>query len=316
MKKSLWWVGVIGMLVSAPAWACSIQICAETFELASQGLTIPANAEYVLMDTYDSDPTNAGVVLEDSDGPVEIEIEEVGNWWKISPREGFAENQNYTLRLEPDGELEWEDGFVICGESLPEYSFSTGEAQSFPTTLGELKASEPQFGEVQLEAGASCFEDVEVSYVDVELELPQELEHWQGVIVLETYVNDTSWKVSEILGGMYKPGESWVGFAKDRVLTICGSAWEQPQEYYVTGPVDVRMRAYILGTDVELESNTLTVNLECPEESNLPDVPNQPGDTQSNATSEGCGCASSQGSGLVLPLIFLFCLFRRRQRSR
>lgn len=56
------------MLVSAPAWACSIQICAETFELASQGLTIPANAEYVLMDTYGADPTRAGLVLENTEG--------------------------------------------------------------------------------------------------------------------------------------------------------------------------------------------------------------------------------------------------------
>lgn len=316
MRKSSWWVGVIWMLVSAPAWACSIQICAETFELASQGLTIPANAEYVLMDTYDSDPTRAGLVLENTVGPAEIDIEKIGNWWKISPREGFAENQNYTLRFDPSEELDWEDGFVICGESAPEFAFSTGQAQSFPTTLGELNASEPQFGEVRLEAGSSCFEDVEVAYVDVELDVPQELQAWQSVIVVETYVNDALWNVSEILGGMYKPGESWVGFAKDRVFTICDDPWDQPQEYYVTGPVEVQMRAYILGTDVELGSNTVTVDLECPEGTNLPDAPNQPGDTQSSATSEGCGCASSQGSGLVLPLILLFCLFRRRAGSR
>lgn len=188
MRKSSWWVGVIWMLVSAPAWACSIQICAETFELASQGLTIPANAEYVLMDTYGADPTRAGLVLENTEGP--------------------AESQDYTLRFDPSEELDWEDGFVICGESAPEFAFSTGQAQSFPTTLGELNASEPQFGEVRLEAGASCFEDVEVAYVDVELDVPQELQAWQGVIVVETYVNDSLWNVSEILGGMYKPGES------------------------------------------------------------------------------------------------------------
>jgi len=291
-------VGTI-LVVPASGFACSPLTCVEDFKLSAQDLMIPANTPLVAINTFGAYFESFEVVLEKEGDPVEI----LEQGWYIEPTAGFEENQSYTLKINIKENTSFDD-IKICGDSTPEFHFATGNMEPFPTELGSLTSGEIRREPLQINTGDSCSDTLSVVYVDVELDLPEESLVWHGALLIQTYVNDTLWRGSSFYGKIYKPGESWVGFGKDRVYVICDDHFSHVADA-PEGIVDIQLRAHIPGTNVALESETISVELRCPDSEPEPEP--EPDD------SSGSGCSTTHGSGGWLVLGLALVGVRRRR---
>lgn len=303
MKK---WVGLwIGTAVLiGPAWsfACSIGRCEDISKMSAPEFGLPANTPSILID-FDKDVlTNADVILREVGGDeITHSLVRLTGWEVLTPDTPFEPNTAYVLSR---GILEQE-----CGSF--EMPFTTGGVEEFPQTLGNLELVEIKEGQVELDS-SECSSVVDAVYADVELNVSDDAEIWRGGLIIQTFVNGERWKPSSMYLDTYTPGESWMGYGKDRVFVLCDS--DSSLQVIQSGAHEIQMVGTIPGTEIRLESNTVTVELECESstDDDLPDMGDPDMGDEVAASNDSEGCNAVGGLPFALSLLILGGL-RRRQ---
>lgn len=290
MKTTLGWM--IGTaLLMGPAWgyACSIG-CGDFTEISAGENPMPANTPYLHF-SFDK-ATQADEPLSLKAGGVDVPFTREG-CCSIQPDDGWQPNTTYTVERSADG----------CGgveSSTLKETFTTGDVEELPDELGGLSAGETVREKIRLDGADACTIEAEVAYIDVELDLSADAELWQGGLLIETFINGEPWKKAEGYGSVYKPGETWRGYGKDRAFVLCDEQFPQYAPYGLTeGTHEIQMVGTIPGTGVRLESNVVTVDLFC-----NPPAPEE----------EDSSCSTGAGIPTALTLLLL-AAFRRRRHA-
>ncbi len=285
MKTTLGWM--IGTaLLMGPAWgyACSIG-CGDFTKISAGENPMPVNTPYLHFNFDLTTQPDEPIVLQ-VDG-VDIPFTREG-CCSIQPDAGWQPNTTYNVTR------------LVCEGSF-NTTFTTGEEEELPDELGELGAGETVREKILLDGADGCTINAEVAYIDVELDLSADAELWQGGLLIETFINGEPWKKAEGYGAVYKPGETWRGYGKDRAFVLCDEQFPQYAPYGLTeGTHEIQMVGTIPGTEVRLESNVVTVDLFC-----NPPAPEE---------EEDSSCTTGAGIPAALSMLFLVA-FRRRRRD-
>ena len=96
------------------------------------------------------------------------------------------------------------------------------------------------------------------------LELPPAFEPWRENLLYVTHVDGKVWQPSGSLCTVVPEGRSWGAVGGHRLFTSCAS---EPARFgrhqpLAEGPREVRMTAFLPGTDVTIEAVT-EIELEC-----------------------------------------------------
>ena len=250
--------------------ACDWAYCAEPADLIPQsGATIPANASLAWGPLYYAGDIEDGEqqlsLVDDAGVEVDIEIVEVDlprfqRWGPlpraVTPLEPLDVGREYTF-LTPSSECVGED--VVEVES----TFTVSAPAELPTDLGTISASSLEDTELALAEDASCTNTQNVITTKIELKLSDDALAWEDALAFETVVNGDFWGPAEFSGQGFPLGSSWVGRGEDLVFAICEENPYSEHSYLLPGTHTVQMRARIPGTDVVIETNELTLQLDC-----------------------------------------------------
>lgn len=169
-----------------------------------------------------------------------------------------------------------------------------------------------------LENGGGCFSEFDGVAIDLRMNIPR---FDAGSFNYTTFVDGRMWAPQIDLCALVRPGESWIGRGVDRVVGVCDSTFIEQQYRLLPGPHTVSMEARLPGTDIVFTTETITIDLTCPEPTSpevcTPDS-TQTADATGSTSDTGGGCQSTAGSTTLMPLLALFGLFggRRRNPSR
>ncbi|RDV36793.1 hypothetical protein DV096_17045 [Bradymonadaceae bacterium TMQ3] len=266
-------IGTGMMLVGGAAWACSV-VCPggeQGFSLA--GATVPANISAgIYAASYDGTaPTNMQLFNATSGEEVPIAIQSVAlpgrdeRWFYVYFNGELEPGQSY--RLDPGPECDFSE--------LPEFVFNVVDEAPLPTTLGTLRLSEPQTGDLQVAVDDACSIEIGASWVEVEVELSAEAEPWADALFFETRVDGERWSPLSTVGEERVPGSSWVGRGFDRVYTGCESEGTGVNGGVEGGEVNVMVAAFLPGEEFQAVAGDEDVVLEC--EAPTPGTPDTPG---------------------------------------
>lgn len=295
-------LAALDLLAATRAEACSPPPCWAGSFAPRAGATIPANAPGLLwrpMSTSDgqqlADPRRVTLTKEPdltplAFTPVTLEDGTV----LIVPAEPLVDGARYTLS---DGN---ECGFT--GTFGPRVTFDVGPAAPLPTRLGALRADEPVRGPVAIETAAgTCTAQLEAVRVDVGIVADHGATPWLALLQFSTTVDGRAWRPRADLNQVVPLGESWVGFASDRVFTGCPAT---PDNGIGVGAHVVTFEARLPGSDEVLVSEPLDIVLACDAD----------GGDEDDDGGEGGGCtAGGLGASPWLGLAVL--ALRRRRRA-
>lgn len=252
-------------LAAAPqvASACSSAGCLEGKISPREG-TVPANlpgflwhpATFVSEDSLQPTPKAEHIELIEHDGDVEVAVPvtiqkvDYGQFpaWEIVPEQALTPGASHELRTEP-----------YCGQTEGlTVSFDTGPEASLPNSLGTLVADSGATGTVAV-SSSSCTSDAAVYKVPVRVELSAAAEPWKDALIYETLVDGEPWRPKHGAIEAYPPGESWEGRGVDLLYSTCDDEWPvlEPGEH------TVQMTATLPGTELELSTNEVTVDIDC-----------------------------------------------------
>jgi len=285
------WIGfLLGTAVlGVPTWALACQtVCGDATKISAGETGMPANTPSLLLELDFACSQDAPFTLKEvggSDVPFTME-----GCCQLTPDAPFQANTTYVVSrdLEP-GE----------GALRPmKETFTTGNVEPFPESMGDLSVVEIKWEPVGINTD-SCWSSVDAVYADVELDLPEQAHTWRGGLIIQTYVNGLPWRGSGSQGATYKPGETWMGYGKDRVYVLCDERHKNTNlQKFQEGSHEIQMVGTIPGTEVRIESNTVTVDLHC----------NPPAPAE-----EESGCSAAGGVPFALSLLILGALRRRRR---
>lgn len=254
-------IGTGMMLVGGAAWACSVACPDGEQGFSLAGATVPANITAgIYAASYDGTaPTNMQLFNANSGEEVPIAVQSVAlpgreeRWFYVYFNGELEAGQSY--RLEPGPECDLSE--------LPEFVFDVVEEAPLPTTLGTLRLSEPQSGDLQVSAGDACSAEISASWVEVEVELSDEAEPWADALFFETRVDGERWSPLSTIGEERVPGSSWVGRGFDRVYTSCESEGTGVNGGVEAGEVNVMVAAFLPGEDFQQVAGDQDVVLDC-----------------------------------------------------
>lgn len=211
----------------------------------------------------------------------------------IQPDRPFESGVSYELTLTA-GES--------CDDSVSTYD--AGDALALPEELGVLTAGEPSRGSVTIAASGPCSEPIEAVDVTLELELAAAAAAWINFLDLRTFVDGELWGAWKSEVSVPEPGATWEGRAVDRVFAECG----EDARGLAEGRHTIKMVGTLPGSDFELESNEVEVELSC---ASAP----LSSDGSSADGSEGCsiGRETNGGAAGLLAAVVGAMLLRRRR---
>ncbi|TXD42754.1 hypothetical protein FRC96_02380 [Lujinxingia vulgaris] len=294
-------IGTGMMLVGGAAWACDVDCLGGEQGFSLAGATVPANITAgIYAASYDGTaPTNMQLFNANSGEEVPIAVQSVElpgraeRWFYVYFNGELEPGQSY--RLEPGPE---------CGPSqLPEFVFDVVEEAPLPTTLGTLRLSEPQAGDLQVSVDDECSAEIGASWVEVEVELSDEAEPWADALFFETRVDGERWSPLSAVGEELVPGSSWVGHGFDRVYTKCDSERRGNFGGVEAGEVNVMVAAFLPGEDFQQVAGDEDVVLDCeapdpgtPDGGDTTDGERVDEDSEGGDAEEG-GCAQAPVTG-------------------
>jgi len=204
-----WVGGLVGMAVlGVPAWtfACSLS-CGDNTKISAGETGMPANTPSLFFDFDKASSVDSPITLREVGGDdVPFTIKE---YYQLTPDTPFQPNTTYVVGRHVDPEEN-------CGTPLS-LTFTTGDIEPFPESLGALGVTQKKREEVRIDTSESCSDPVDVVFADFELKLPEQAHTWRGGLIIKTYVNGYPWRGSSSQGATYKPGETWMGYGKDRI---------------------------------------------------------------------------------------------------
>lgn len=163
-----------------------------------------------------------------------------------------------TYRLTPKSTCQYQRGrtgprqVVVAAEPAPLPTGATLALIALPPLHGPLGVATWH---------GSCANEVSAQSVRVFAGLPPVAQPWADLLIWTTKVDDSIWQASAALGDGPPPGVSWVGRGRDLVYTVCA---KERETGLAPGRHTVTLSARILGTDIVLTSNPVSVTLVCP----------------------------------------------------
>ncbi len=201
----------------------------------------------------------------------------------VAPREGLAVAATYrftdrgsTLH---DDHPEWADSRRFLGNGPHRQVQVTVDADPLPANSSLALKAGPAAAElisVASGGGMCSVRGQPVPHVSIEAGLAPEVREWRGQLLFRTLVDDEPWAGAESLCSLYPSGRSWRQIATDKVYSTCQDldargeapiAFREPRgRFRELAPTkhSVKMKAFLPGTDIVLESEALTVDLSCP----------------------------------------------------
>jgi len=231
--------------------------------------------------------------------------------------------QDGTYHLVPSQPLTPGTAYVLTDQSMcgggsgtagPSVMFQTAATAPLPTSLGTLAQVSTRVGPLQVStAGGSCSSEVEARQVGIELQLASDASPWRDALHFETLVDGQPWRASQSITDAIPPGASWRGRGVDLLYLVCKSDDPAASQGLAAGPHEVVMRATLPGSTTVVQSNPLSVTLDCASDG-------KPGDDGSGGGGGG-GCdAGRPGSGssswLLLGSLAAALGLRRRSSAR
>jgi hypothetical protein len=303
------------------AHACSPPLCSPSAFVPGDEATVPASVGRLIWrpaaKNLGGQPPDLSHVrlVEDRDGgeAIPLDGEASGRLYELIPTEELVAGTRYRLIDEASCEAD------VDGDPL-EVVFDVGPASPLPETLGTITVESEGLGEISFATfGGRCGVTVNADRVTINLEPSAEAAPWIEVLHFETLVNDERWAPRRLSTASVDPGASWIGRGRDRLYRACESVGgEEPIEQLAAGTHRVRFRATLPGTDLEIETPEVTVELGCPLDEYLDaGIGPQPGADAGSAGhgSSGGGCravASSAGGAYVVVIVAAAMAWRRR----
>lgn len=187
--------------------------------------------------------------------------------YSIGPRDGLIAGLEY--RFTDRGER---------SAGVPRQVVATVDAASLepPTSLtGQVW---PLYSETiaVADGGGSCWVAQWVTQALIEATLPQTAGHWRDQLLYRTLVDGEPWYAKSSVCDYHPPGRNWRETGEDLVYSACpapsgdspsgsGFAFGEDRRRRRLEPSrhTVQMQAFLPGTDIVLETETLPVDLSC-----------------------------------------------------
>lgn len=242
-----------------PVEACSPSLCLWGYFYPADGEQIPAHAPaLVWRPTGDRDVSSIAPVAtlrrDDTQAEQPFTTETTGRAFMLVPGPALA-----------PGTYTFEDP-ALCHESgAGPFHFTVGPAAPLPTVLGALVAQPMARAEIRVAEAGSCSEPVDAAKVDVAVTVSPEAQPWAALLQYTTIVDGGVWQPSDSLPRELPVGASWVGHGVDRLYTICSPdrTGQIPSGGLTEGRHVVVMQATLPGTDLELSTDPIEVELSC-----------------------------------------------------
>ncbi len=302
---------VAASLVPASVFACSCSMPGlNAFQTSFDGV-IPANAGGIAWHaSFASENPADDIWVEQVEGDertrVEFAVENPSESLYVIRPTNWAEGNIYRFHAET-GEGDGNDSGVFYLEvvdRIREVMIQVGPALDTSLTP-QLSASGVYPIALSLLAnGGSCFDEFQGAVIDLRMNIPA---IDPGNFNYTTIVDGKIWAPQTSLCTSIPPGESWVGRSIDRLVVVCDSTLVEEKYRLEPGAHTVTMEARLPGTDIVFTTETITVDLTCPEV--IDECP---------SATKASGCQSTSGSSGLMPLLALFGLFgwRRRRASK
>lgn len=186
----------------------------------------------------------------------------------IGPRDGFRVGMTY--RFTDHGERRGK---------VPRQVLVTIDGARLEATTPLSLRIWPLYSEMisVLTTGGSCSTALWVAQALTEVTLPEVASEWRDQLLYRTLVDGEVWRGSVSLCVHYLPGRTWRKVGEDLVFAACpkpsgrgqtetGIAYSEDGGHRGLSAAQhaVKVQAFLPGTDVVLETETLTVDLSCP----------------------------------------------------
>jgi hypothetical protein len=302
----------LGLLLVAEPRAQACSGCSNPSRVAPPGGTaMPANAIGIAWAPSSELPAGTLPVLYDEASGQALPVESIpiGGLVYVRPMDAAEAGKSYRFETPPDS----------CSNGRDVTLDATQTAIVPSVSLGALVATAPTLGEVSVPADVTCSEDVEAVFVDIELQLPAELQPFVDALMYTTYVDGEPWSHTPAYFHELRPGSSWTGRrGGDRLLALCIDGQGGSPE-----PHSVQMVARIVGApQTAYESETIEVILDCSmiPESGTDGGTDTGGDTDTAGGADGggsgCACHVDGGSGMPMLLPTMLALLGLAPRRR
>ena len=200
----------------------------------------------------------------------------------VAPREGLVAGARYRFTdrgsILRDEYPDWADSIRQLGSGPHRQVQVTVDAEELSAGSSLVLRAAPSGVEpiVVASGGGACSVQDPTPHASLEAGLPSEAEKWRGQLLFRTLVNGEPWAGAESLCSTYPSGRSWRQVGQDVVYSSCQDvdplgetpiAFSEPGgRFRELAPAshNVKMQAFLPGTDIVLGSPTMTVDLSCP----------------------------------------------------
>lgn len=273
-RAILAWIGLhlVALALPGPAWACSCGWLRDVGFIRTSDGPFPSNARGVLWwgELPDDPALHASAVrIRAIHGGEEVDVDAEFEWvgefdrrglWLVRAAGGFEAGRTYALttrRVTSSGETFGEPQRLVI-----ETTKHPIRPRDRTARLRVRKSSEDRV-QVATYAG-SCFEAPLAVQVEIEMELPTEVEPFRDQLYYETTIEGSEpWTPTRNLCAAVVPGVSWVGSARDRIYVLCEEGRPIRGPSLAEGTHRVSMRASLPGTDFEITTPAETIELRC-----------------------------------------------------
>lgn len=147
--------------------------------------------------------------------------------------------------------------------ALERSTFTVTAAVDQPSNLGTLTSETARTQTITVGNWDSCSVDVPVCGTAITLQLDPSILPWADSLLFTTYVDDEAWTVQGDYQDFNPTGGSFVGRGRD--LVFVATEGTHPYGLNTGGIHTIQIRANLVGTDtdVALETEPITVNLDC-----------------------------------------------------
>lgn len=199
---------------------------------------------------------------------------EMGTFFLVTPADGLRPGKTY--RFTDHSDDQWENDRPARGQR--QVVFIVDRQELTPDTPLELEFTELAIEDLRIKSiGGGCSETLRVSHAPIAANLPTGADDWRDQLLYRTLVDGKLWVGKRGLCQTVLPGRTWTEeVGRDGVYRACRDGFDSlgvPDRqrysywsagYMPSGPHKVKIQAFLPGTNIALETETMTIDLSCP----------------------------------------------------
>ena len=268
------------LLVGAPqlARACSCLKFQNWGFLGPETGRLPVNATGVAWHKPGDRVSRSEVLAQ-----VSVEIERDGAFHEVPAVAKDVPGFPGVFAVGPEGGLRAEATYRFTDHGdqwsrVPRQVLITVDSTSLVSGTPLLGQAWPLYSEtISVPSGGTCREAQFVAQALIETTLPAAADRWKEQLLYRTLVDGEAWYGKDSACHYVPPGRSWRETGEDLLYSSCpdpsdtegddgrpASGRDRHRPGLEPTPHTVRMQAFLPGTDIVLESRTMTVDLNCP----------------------------------------------------